>query len=381
MTKPDFDPLRRGDFETHLVQHIVMSFLDFLPRELRNEIFNHIFTVPNGLSIKPIHVPRNAILNWEEAHALHAARLSLAVLCTCRQIYNECKDLIWKLNTIKITSFDLPASVGLKLQSIELNVDLLATQRRRGCLPLREDFIHLQTWHSLKKLDLKVDNCSEDDDIWDTIEALIYFRQERGQRSWAPNATRKDNIYHEYLAILKAAGGEDGYLSHLERRLVFDTRIYQNFEYQHGLPARSYSAEDGDPNEMLAELSCAFGGSLVVDGEVYMKDRAQMHRLFIVDSASSDFDGLDPNPPNSWYFRDDLCIWAMANFWVDCMGGHFANAISRCLIDFDPRKVLEFADSPRFSGHEQNIKAFKSLVRSLDATGKISWLDILVVSP
>jgi hypothetical protein len=135
-----------------------MSFLDILPREIRNEIFEYVFTANHGVRFEPIN-SSPPILYLVHAHTwifgirdpmlviVRSARISFAVLHTCKQILHECKDLFWKCNAVLIDdtypAFDLPDCIKSKIQAVQLLVDALVTDKRKGCFPLNEDFIHL----------------------------------------------------------------------------------------------------------------------------------------------------------------------------------------------------------------------------------------------
>jgi hypothetical protein len=116
-------------------------------------------------------------------------------------------------------------------------------------------------------------------------------------------------VYHEYLSVLRAAGGEGGYFCHLERGIYFETSFYSSFKNPSGVLERLFPAMEGDPMEMLAELACAFGGSLAVNAEACIRDKAQISRIFTKWGNTE------------WHYRDDSYRWAMAKLWAQCFGG------------------------------------------------------------
>jgi len=183
-------------------------------------------------------------------------------------------------------------------------------------------------------------------------------------------------------------------LSHLERRLLFYTGVHgrtedpwkwessklasssrQNLQLEmlrnlrqgtypfndDGSPKIIFRTEDGDPNEMLAELACAFGGSLVVDGDVYIRDRVQVRMLF-----------TEARGGGGWHYLSDVYIQAMAQLCSDCFGGNIKDQIFQYAVGFELHKALEFADSPRFAGHEEKVRAYKALVGQMRNTVEIS---------
>jgi hypothetical protein len=357
-----------------------MSFLDILPREIRNDIFEYVFTSKNGtIQFVPINsdppirhrIEAFSHLFNQRGQVIGRTRISLAILRTCKQIYDECKDLLWKYNDLLIDdaypAFDLPGFVKSRVQSVQLNVDLLNPAKRRGCLPLKEDFIHLRTWPSLKRLELNC-NCEVIHDregavmpTDDPLRRLVVTRL-RGEPSQAPDAGANETVYHEYLSVLRAAGGEGGYFCHLERGIYFETSFYSSFKNPSGVPERFFPAMEGDPMEMLAELACAFGGSLAVNAEVCIRDKAQVSRIFTKWGNTG------------WHYRDDSYRWAMAKLWAQCFGGDVWDRIMDVPSRFELYtldKVLEVADMPQFRKPEYRDKAqmFKKIVGRLGGPG------------
>jgi hypothetical protein len=82
--------------------------------------------------------------------------LYLSVLRTCRQIYDECKDLIWKYNVLRPAMMYpislLPSQVKKKARSVEIDWDFLERQRYYDRLPLELNFFELRSWSSLRML-------------------------------------------------------------------------------------------------------------------------------------------------------------------------------------------------------------------------------------
>ncbi|KAF8854734.1 hypothetical protein BDZ45DRAFT_27646 [Acephala macrosclerotiorum] len=72
-------------------------FLD-LPRELRDQIYSHVLS-PTGLIA--LDHPRNTtqVRVSSYCHSRGFSPIDLAILRTCKQIGNECRGLIWKLNS------------------------------------------------------------------------------------------------------------------------------------------------------------------------------------------------------------------------------------------------------------------------------------------
>jgi hypothetical protein len=231
-----------------------------------------------------------------------------------------------------------------------------------------DSFFHPRTWHSLRKLDLQVffyPHFPGFDFLHDQLLRLLKYRGYSSGSESLEYKTRKGTPYHAYLSILRAAGGEGGYFSHLERRLLFYTGSTggggEHPFNDDGSPEIFFGTDNGDPNEMLAELACAFGGSFVVDGAVYIRDRVQVGMLF-----------TEARGGGGWYYLNDVYIQAMAQLSVDCFGGNIKDQIRQYVVGFEPHKALEFADSPRFAGHEEMVRAYKAFIRQMRSTVEIT---------
>lgn len=260
--------------------------------------------------------------------------------------------------------------------------------RRRGMLPLREDFIHLSSFHGLKSLDLAVQfepNSMGGYGEKDKLQRLLKYRD----CPWSPGSV----LYDTYLGILTAAGGEGGYLEHLERRLLVDTydqwdqrRENPTYDYNRGFnddgsPEIFFHAENGDPNEMLAEMSCAFGGSLVVNGIVCMRNRTQVGILFSPVRTGKDSTGV--SKIIGWHYLEDAYMQAMIQLSLDHWGWRPAFDgdgsdlklivnIAWLRVQLKSGNMLQYADLPQFARLQDEVRAYKALIKSMRSTVEIS---------
>jgi hypothetical protein len=83
---------------------VTFTGLPLLP-ELRAKVFKHIFKSPTGFiklnSWGEISVWEPLTAKWDNmTYKDNASFMSLGMLRTCRQFYNECKDILWKYNEV-----------------------------------------------------------------------------------------------------------------------------------------------------------------------------------------------------------------------------------------------------------------------------------------
>jgi len=83
----------------------------------------------------------------------------MSVLRTCRQIHEECKDLLWKYNTLKAGDTYpislLSSKIKNKAQSVKIRWDFLDMDKYRDPLPLELDLLELASWPSLRSLKIQ----------------------------------------------------------------------------------------------------------------------------------------------------------------------------------------------------------------------------------
>jgi len=154
---------------TQIISNITMPLLN-LPLEVRTQIFGYLFRTECGRILARYHkIPGpliwSTIYSTDGKEDYDSPSRILSILRTCKQINNECKDLIWKCNCIILSThgskhFDLPNNLKSKVQSAYTDVELshkgCSWMAQKGCISPNDNFLHPREWHSLRKLDLQV---------------------------------------------------------------------------------------------------------------------------------------------------------------------------------------------------------------------------------
>ncbi|KAE9368581.1 hypothetical protein N431DRAFT_444005 [Stipitochalara longipes BDJ] len=257
-----------------------------LPKELRLIIFHYVFTSPTGL-IK-IFRPSDRLKSYKvftrEENKCKYELVSLSILRTCKRFYGDCKDLLWKLNTLDLEESFLRQSASIECLGIDARIwnNVRAVRLEIGFTGSSSNITRaswlecslkdLGSWVNLKSITFVVresfPGCVK------AMNGLLNMRQ--GSR------TNIDGItMNRYLDLLKRAGGEGGYLLHLERKIVF------KYEYDHSLdqdwtgPTPGLEMEEMPASdEIFLELAASFGGDIIANGDVYYSNRVQKKRLF-----------------------------------------------------------------------------------------------------
>jgi hypothetical protein len=264
-----------------------MSLLQ-LPLEVRNQIFSYVLTSPSGLiflydlqlleSMARRQLPLGSGFTNAEPEDSESRRflistvngpngpkkLSLAFLRTCKEIYEEAKDLkpFWQNNTFHLSPSinevaKFPAIITSQIQDVEMEFDMCPSSDKLS--KQEQDLRVLRSWKSLKSISLSVWPQIKNDD-------LFWKKFEHCKNCWS-SSSASHYMYIKTLRSLNEAGGTKGYLSHLQRQICLPLRK-KNFAVEGASPRVFFSAEDGDPNKTLEDWATAFGGRLLVDGMV-----------------------------------------------------------------------------------------------------------------
>jgi hypothetical protein len=276
------------------------SFLDLLPFETRSQIFRYVLSSPTGYITlsrtlyhqKPI---RYKLLTLDESGSGCEVN-KLSFLRTCSQIYEECRDLLWKYNTLDLVSYmhetsspnlhslrEMPTGISYWARAVQMDYDFYCTcsfsyvyeNDRRHMLQCNA-LLDVSQWPSLESITLNI----RDKFAWDpscvTYERfrdLLSLRR-KAVTSDDPNfVARRD--YYKFLDVLKAVS-ESTNLSVLKREMVINTEpVPQPHDstpdgmgtfHESGFPTRFFKAWWGDLDEMLKKIKAAWGGSLIIDG-------------------------------------------------------------------------------------------------------------------
>lgn len=221
-------------------------FLDCLPREIRDQIYNYVLGSPTGLVVLPVNrVPRtdrfgfhllvncfrlvpfdrDTDLQWGDD-----TKIKLSLLRVCRKIHAEAGNLLWQLNGIRLQRPSelrflllwptLAKQLRMYLQYIEMDFELfqpryfLDTQRALG------DFIEWSRKGSLKGCTLRFPHKATRHSGTPFEIVLGLRRMSRQFRSVGSPSARD---CHDYLDLLKQCGSIDGFPAHVQTKLVVNT--------------------------------------------------------------------------------------------------------------------------------------------------------------
>ncbi|KAN0093787.1 hypothetical protein V8E51_016971 [Hyaloscypha variabilis] len=254
-----------------------------IPTELRLLILEYVLTSPSGVITFRCPSGSNSTRIFAEGET-NEELFSLSILRRCKQFYGDCEDILWKVNTLDLepllsphlgnTEFlDLIPRLWNNVRSVQLEIGFRGSPSNIiRTTWLESSLEELTTWENLRAISFVVR-----EDFLDCVKAMDGLIQTReGFGDNADGATM-----NKCLDIFEGAGGKEGYLAHLERKIVF------NFEYKppSGLdwtPAAGtlMMLETPLPDKIFMELATSFGGDVVANGEVYYSNGVQKKRLF-----------------------------------------------------------------------------------------------------
>ena len=281
-----FQPQRQT---THLLtkhNHINMSskFLDDLPQEIRTQIFSYVLAPTGRIIIK--QTSRTPTIHSYPA-LFTDAKVSLSLLQTCRQIYEEAKDVLW---TDNILCFHLSKSIGgpedgavfLRNNShLSRNVRIIDLRFTPGPFDLAnlDKFFQLLAEWKLGVLR----------EVWFTISGMGIMSM-FGEAVWeqALKGRTRPNIglISTLFDTLGLAGNKErGYLRHIRRRLNIELGI----RHSSSKARREWFGvhPPADCEETLMVLHQCFGGDLYMDGVLCYKEGIQLQETFAAWEAES----------------------------------------------------------------------------------------------
>lgn len=252
------------------------SPLLLLPRELRDQIYNHAFSSPTGFVV--LSDEKDSLVSWTwRRHNRHLtihpydpktdrisnSTLNFSLLRVCKQIHAECNiGIFWERNALSLVQVeDLQYFIELNPFAWQLRTRLQHIQIPLNVhkLPYLDDLAKtleiLVTWShttesSLKTLDLRFGN-----------KAGLHFLY-------------VDPIVQKYVSVLKAIRGEIGLAKCVKKRLILEIPpilgdLGQEWRDAQGHTVRERALQKHRP---LLMLHNALQGELWVDGLLYYKD-------------------------------------------------------------------------------------------------------------
>ena len=218
-------------------------FLAVFPREIRDQILTYVLANSNG-DVR--------LFPW----TVDVAR-SLSVLRTCKQIHRECKDIIWEHNKLNVRDPSqlfqrLKSQSGLsrtkRIQHVQIFLELLDRDELEW---MRASLKGLATWSqigNLRSITL-VTNSDRPRTMEEFQEALVM--RESGE-------TIDGRLYRESLTRTK---------------MLVNTGWprFSHWGKQNWL--RAMLLESSGINELASEIHEVFGGDLLVNGSLYLRNR------------------------------------------------------------------------------------------------------------
>jgi hypothetical protein len=271
---------------------MALHFLRDFPREIRDQIYIHVLRSSTGyitLSTgKDIYGdtrfkirPYDGTKTTSAYNGVKDSIVALSLLQTCKQIHEETKDVLWAqnefvadgpLNLLSVHD-GLPRSLRLQIERVNLNVDFTDRRAVKWTAQALRSSGEWSREGSLKRVTLTV-LCQ----TWErgayAVEKLIKVRQygvpmDRSRENVIPRDRLM--LFQEYIAVLKEAGGQAGYLSHLERIIVFDA------EWRPDRPShRRLVIGFRNPRCLIEDMHGAFGGEFWMDGLLCFKDHVEI---------------------------------------------------------------------------------------------------------
>ncbi|ESZ93128.1 hypothetical protein SBOR_6500 [Sclerotinia borealis F-4128] len=310
------------------------TFLDTLPREIRDQIYGYVLSSHSRsvyLSESVVNDPDHPQEEYSAAGTppyiirtkSHGETIRLSFLRTCRQIYQEAKVIFWEQNSLILDGIlprtyidhpilgSLPGSIASMATSVELKIDILGRSafRRKSDLcedspslvPFEYQLKDLAQWPNLKTIKLHM---SLGEDPWGNYDGyghsgfarLLYWRLRGGSNDHWHNLVRSN------IKALEEAGGKDGYLSHVKKELDINTGCA--LPNGNGFPQRMLKTSTGSPREVLQELSEAWFGTLSIDNRLSYLEGEEKENMFVQQPAPR-----LPMLDHFFFFKYDIDRW------------------------------------------------------------------------
>jgi len=186
-----------------------------------------------------------------------------------------------------------------RVETVQMNLCFLNGIRLHDSLLLNKSLWELSNWNRLKSLTLVArDDLGCDPTILGHtgLQAILWARQ----LGLPPQAATEVTMYYEVLHFLKQFALSK---PHLERKIIMNLGIPMFDE--NGKPARTIEGSK-DPNQLLSEVGKAFGGRLIVDGELCYEDGTMVQEMF------ANYGKLPSTRNSKFYYKKDLLVWRLA---------------------------------------------------------------------
>jgi hypothetical protein len=310
--------------------------LTTLPRELRDRIFEYVMSSPTGKIRLQDSFIRPLPQFWAyEGHNIRDT-ISLSFLRTCRLINDECKNRLWDYNTLDLAT-ESRAYSGLYffkgyLQSLNLQDSAIKLHVRHVSLDV--EFFHekyqpnaeMEGVKAFESILQELANWSREGRLESICLRICHqyvWHKGWGQTFFAHDHLKEllnrrhieefidpepPNPYHGYLDVMKRASQEGGFLSHVSSTIVIETGSPEFFP-RGGFPSRCFLAENGNPMDLLGDLNCAWGGSLLVDGVLCYRNGALISPVFEAGRNGVYGKGL--------YYTTDVRIYRQATHYAN----------------------------------------------------------------
>jgi hypothetical protein len=262
-----------------------LHFLEDFPREIRDAIYFHVLVSPTGLV--------NLVVRWDDKdkpipgrlriqpHAkdgdpvkLRKQAINLSLLRTCKQIHEEAKNLFWEQNKIHLFgpgqllgSFQgLDVGLSLKIRYLEIDIDVRTIAVVKQISEALETLGRWSREGNLKEVTIALVVRNPSQVASRVVESLLDLRSH----------SRSRLMYQDFLTVLKEAGGNDGYLTKVMRRIVFDAYWRRG----RSLPKHwQLGIECKNPMPVVKDIHDAFGGEFWMDGLRVFKDQVEVNDL------------------------------------------------------------------------------------------------------
>ncbi|KUJ12961.1 uncharacterized protein LY89DRAFT_687873 [Mollisia scopiformis] len=314
-----------------------------LPLELRIQIYSYLFTAPRSR----IELKKGSYRALNEDGG---EEIQMCLLRTCKQIYNETRDIWWKYNTLHLRSIlnaHAPAPEGIiapnvamriksQVRSVQMNIDTLFYKTIADRLVFGHNLSILAGWAQEGQLSSITLN------IKSVAGRILYTHRQWMRVLGRHRDSEKDRTHKQYLEELRFASTAPNPLSTIKRRIVLETRS-STFEPDTWRPRHSLRVpkQGHNPIDMLQELASAWGGRLEVNGMLAYEDGNPVGGDIL----------LEQSEPRLFYYKDDVHLWLMTEIVKEPVQGKH---IGQFLLDMDRSSRAAF-----YGKYETELQALK----------------------